>query len=290
MKGSRAAGYNSGSRAIGYSTIRSPDGANYTAGGKIFKLTDWPWKRALVIGASSGIGEELTKQLARGGCKVALVARRADELTRVAEILNAERGPGTALTYPHDVREAECVPALFQQIAHDLGGLDLVLYVSGVQPILQPDEYDYHKDEQMVEVNVLGAIAWLNEAAQRFGRAKTGTLVGISSVAGDRGRRGMPVYCASKAFLTTYLEALRNRIAHTGATVVTVKPGPVATPLTAAMDQKKLPFLITAEKAATLILEGAKARRNVLYVPGKWRPVMFIIRSIPSWLFRRLNI
>ena len=100
----------------------------------------------------------------------------------------------------------------------------------------------------------------------------------------------MPVYCATKAFLTTYLEALRNRIAHRGAVVVTVKPGPVATPLTAKMDQKKLPLLITADKAATLILEGAKARRNVVYVPGTWRPIMFAIRSVPSWLFRRLNI
>jgi decaprenylphospho-beta-D-erythro-pentofuranosid-2-ulose 2-reductase len=236
------------------------------------------------------MGAELARQLARGGCKVALVARRADELTRLADAINTERGAGAALTYPHDVLQAECVPALFQQIAHDLGGLDLVIYASGVMPLLQPDEYDFSKDRAMVEVNVLGAIAWLNEAAQRFGRAGAGTLIGIGSVAGDRGRRGMPVYGATKAFLTTYLEALRNRIAHTGAVVVTVKPGPVATPLTAAMDPKKLPFLIPADKAATLILEGARARRNIVYVPGIWRPVMFLIRSFPSAIFRRLNI
>ena len=72
--------------------------------------------------------------------------------------------------------------------------------------------------------------------------------------------------------------------------MVTVKPGPVATPLTAAMDQKKLPFLIQADKAATLILEGASRRKNIVYVPGIWRPVMFVIRSVPSFLFRRLNI
>ncbi len=287
---SQTAGYNSGSRSMSYNFIRSPGGTGYTTGRKIFKLTDWPWKRALIIGASSGIGEELARQLARGGCKVALAARRAEELTRIADGINAERGAGTALTFPHDVTETECVPALFQKIAHDLGGLDLVIYASGVMPLLQPDEYDFAKDEQMVEVNVLGAVVWLNEAAQRFGRAGAGTLIGIGSVAGDRGRRGMPVYGATKAFLTTYLEALRNRIAHTGAVVVTVKPGPVATPLTAAMDPKKLPFLIPADKAATLILEAASRRRNVVYVPGIWRPVMFLIRSVPSLLFRRLNI
>lgn len=253
-------------------------------------MTDWPWKRALIVGASSGIGEELARQLARGGCKVALAARRADELTRIADAIDTECGAGTALTFPHDVLETECVPALFQKIAHDLGGLDLVVYASGVMPLLEPDEYDFSKDRQMLEVNVLGAVAWLNEAAQRFGRAGAGTLIGISSVAGDRGRRGMPVYGATKAFFDTYLEALRNRIAHTGAVVVTVKPGPVATPMTAAMDQKKLPFLITAEKAAALTLEAARRKRNVVYVPGIWRPVMFLIRSVPSLLFRRLNI
>lgn len=253
-------------------------------------MTDWPWKRALIIGASSGIGEEIARQLARGGCRVALAARRAEELTRVADAIHAECGEGFALAFPHDVRQTECVPALFQKIAHDLGGLDLVVYASGVMPLLEPDEYDFGKDKQMLEVNVLGAIAWLNEAAQRFGRAGAGTLVGISSVAADRGRRGTPVYGASKAFFDTYLEALRNRIAHTGATVVTIKPGPVATPMTAAMDPKKLPFLITAEKAAALTLEAARRKRGVVYVPGIWRPVMFLIRHVPSLLFRRLNI
>ncbi len=252
-------------------------------------LTVLPWKRALIIGASSGIGEELARQLARAGCHVALAARRADELARIAASIDAEHGEGTALTYPHDVRETEEIPALFQKIAHDLGGLDLVVYAAGVLPILQPDEYDFTKDRQTIEVNVLGAVAWLNEAAERFGRAGAGTLVGISSVAGDRGRCGMPVYAASKTFLDTYLEALRNRIAQKGVAVVTVKPGPVATQMTVEMDQKKLPFLITAEKAASLTLEAAARGRSVAYVPGLWRPIMMTIKSIPSFLFRRLN-
>ena len=248
-----------------------------------------PWKNALIVGASSGIGEELARQLARSGCNVALAARRADELARIAAAIQAEPGTAKALCYPHDVRETERVPTLFQQIAHDLGGLDLVVYASGVMPIVQPDEYDFTKDRQMLDVNVAGAVTWLNEAAQRFERAGAGTLVGISSVAGDRGRRGMPVYGASKAFLDTYLEALRNRIARSGAAVVVIKPGPVATPMTEAMDQKKLPFLITADKAASLILEAAAKRRAVAYVPGIWRPIMFIVRNIPSLIFRKMN-
>src|SRR5579871_843090 len=195
------------------------------------------WQRALIVGASSGIGEELARQLARMGCTVALAARRKEELERIAREIDQEAGERRALIYVHDVREYECVPALFQQICHDLGGLDLIIYASGVMPRLADEEYAFDKDRLTIEVNVLGAIAWLNEAAQRFARAGAGTIIGISSVAGDRGRRGQPVYCTSKAALDTYLEALRNRVGRLGVHVVTVKPGPVDTPMTKGLDK-----------------------------------------------------
>ncbi|HLK57433.1 MAG TPA: SDR family NAD(P)-dependent oxidoreductase [Chthonomonadaceae bacterium] len=244
------------------------------------------WKQALIIGASSGMGEALARQLAQQGCQVALVARRKEELERLAGEIRA--AGGTAHCYPHDVREAECIPALFQQICRDLGGLDLVIYASGVMPPVEPDEYAFDKDRLMVEVNLLGAIAWLNEAAQRFERAGTGTIVGISSVAGDRGRRGMPVYGATKAALNAYLESVRNRIGRFGVSVVTIKPGPVDTPMTRGSG-KSLPLLIPAEKAATLILSAARSRKNVAYVPGAWRVIMFIVRNIPSFIFKKMN-
>ncbi|HZP83034.1 MAG TPA: SDR family NAD(P)-dependent oxidoreductase [Chthonomonadaceae bacterium] len=246
------------------------------------------WQRALVVGASSGMGEAIARQLAREGCQVALVARRKDELARLADEINTAAGTTLAHVYPHDVREYECVPALFQQICHDLGGLDLIIYAAGVMPRIADNEYSFDKDRLMFEVNTLGAIAWLNEAAQRFERAGAGTIVGISSVAGDRGRRGQPAYCASKAALATYLESLRNRIGRHGVKVVTVKPGPVDTPMTKGLD--KLPMLIPAEKAAAGILAAARAGVHTAYVPGAWRPIMFVIRSIPSFLFKKLNI
>ena len=232
------------------------------------------------------MGAELARQLARQGVQVALVARREDELTRLAGEIDAA-GPGKARIYPHDVREYECVPALFQQIAHDLGGLDLVIYAAGVMPLIDAEEYAFEKDRLMIEVNVLGAMAWLNEAAQRFGRAGAGTLVGISSVAGDRGRRGMPAYGASKAALTTYLEALRNRVGRLGVAVVTIKPGPVDTPMTQAVEKK--PLLIPVEKAASAILAAAQKRQAVAYIPGVWRPIMFLVRHIPSAVFKKMN-
>jgi decaprenylphospho-beta-D-erythro-pentofuranosid-2-ulose 2-reductase len=263
-----------------------------------------PWSRAIVVGASSGIGEEIAKQLAAGGCRVALVARREGEMRRIAE--NIGGGPGfvspsitsstppanpaseaLALTYTHDVTCAEEVPALFQQICRDLGGLDVIFYAAGVMPRIAPDEYSFEKDRLNVEVNFLGAVAWLNEAATRFGRAGEGTIVGISSVAGDRGRGGYPVYGATKAALNAYLESLRNRVGRLGVSVVTVKPGPVQTPMTEGMGQ--MPLMITPQEAARGIIAAARARRNVAYVPWVWRPIMAVIRAIPSVVFQRMK-
>lgn len=245
------------------------------------------WKHALVVGASSGIGAALARRLASGGCRVALVARREAELASLCEEINAA-GTCRARAYPHDVRNFEAVPALFQQIATDLGGLDLVIYSAGVQPRVAPDEYNTEKDHQIIEVNVTGAVAWLNEAARRFDRAGAGTIVGISSIAGDRGRRGNPVYGASKAALDHYLEALRNRLTGRGVTVVTIKPGFVDTDLTKGMPG--LFWLISPDQAAGKILAAARRGPVTAYVPACWRLVGLIIRSIPSFLFRRLKI
>lgn len=246
------------------------------------------WKHAVIVGASSGMGEELTKQLAREGVSVAMVARRESEMQRIANELIAQNVTNAPRIYVHDVNEPACVPALFAQITHDLGGLDLFIYAAGVMPTVAPDEYNWDKDSSMIQVNIAGAVAWLNQAAMRFERAGAGTLVGIGSVAGDRGRSGNPVYGMTKAALATYLEALRNRIGKRGVAVVTIKPGPVDTPMTRGLD--KLPLLIPADKAAGLILDACRRRKNVAYVPGVWRPIMAIIRAIPSFLFRRQNI
>jgi short-subunit dehydrogenase len=253
------------------------------------------FQRAIVVGASSGIGLALAQRLANEGAQVALVARRSSELESACVAMNA-KGERRALAYTHDVRDTEAIPSLFQQIAHDLGGLDLVIYAAGIQPKIAPDEYDTTKDRAIVETNVTGAMAWLNEAAARFaqvgaGRSGAGgTIVGISSVAGDRGRKGNPAYTASKAALATYLEALRNRLGARGVTVVTAKPGYVATALVAGEKLPKFLPVIKPERAAQLILAAAQQKRQVAYVPAIWRPIMTIIRAIPSRIFQRLSI
>jgi NAD(P)-dependent dehydrogenase (short-subunit alcohol dehydrogenase family) len=243
-----------------------------------------PWKHAIVVGGSSGIGEELVRRLTDGGCRVAAVARRESELRRVAGM---SANPDNVLIYPHDVTCFDEVPGLFQQVCRDLGGLDVLFYAAGIMPRILPDEYDMEKDRLAVEVNFLGAIGWINQAADRFARAGAGTIVGLSSVAGDRGRGGYPVYGASKAALNAYLESIRNRVGRVGVAVTTVKLGPVDTPMTKGMSG--LPLMISPADAAEQILACAARGANTVYIPWKWRPVMFIIRCLPSFLFKRLK-
>jgi short-subunit dehydrogenase len=244
------------------------------------------WQRAIIVGASSGIGAALARRLAAEGTRVALLARREEALRELRAAIGGD--PERVRLYPHDVTRPETVPELFATVARELGEPDLVVYSAGVMPRIAPDEYRFAADAEIVRVNLLGAIAWLNEAAERFARRGTGTIVGISSVAGDRGRRGNPVYHASKAGLDAYLEAVRNRVARRGVTVVTVKPGPVDTPMSRGLP--RLPFLIGADDAARRILAAAARGSRVTYVPVTWRPIMFVLRNLPGWLFQRLDI
>ena len=245
------------------------------------------WKYAIVVGASSGIGAALAQALAADGTQVALVARRADALSLLAEKLNSSAGQVLARSYSSDVTDIGTIPSLFAEITQKLGGLDLIIYAAGTMPRIGPEEYDTEKDAGIIAANFTGAVAWLNEAASRFEKAGSGTIVGISSVAGDRGRRGSPVYGATKAALNTYLESLRNRIERRGAFVVTIKPGPVDTPMTHGL---KMPGMISAERAAAEILLAAKDKVRIAYVPAKWKPIMAVICAIPAPLFKWLNI
>lgn len=238
-------------------------------------------RKAIVIGASSGIGAALVRRLAAEGHTVAALARRADKLEELANL-----APDRVFAIPHDVKDTEEVPELLAAIAHKMGGLDLVIYSSGVMPDVTKDPFNYAVDAQMIDVNIAGAVAWLNAAANRFDNVGHGTIVGLGSVAGERGRQKMPVYNASKAFLHTYLEALRNRLARKGIKVTTIKPGPVDTEMTVGLGFKGM---MSADTAAEIILRKADSGREIFLKPAHWL-IFLIIRNIPSAVFRRLKI
>jgi short-subunit dehydrogenase len=246
-----------------------------------------PVLKAIIVGASSGIGAALAIEMGQAGYRLALVARREEKLAEVADAVN-QNGPGEAAIYPQDVTDYESTPALFQDITRTLGGLDVIVYVAGVMPQVASNEYTFSKDRSMIEVNVLGAMAWLNLAADRFQKAGSGQIVGIGSVAGDRGRRPQPAYHTSKAALHTYLESLRNRLSQHGIAVTTIKPGQVETRMLEDVDSPIWP--VSPEKAAAIIMKTVRDKKGgTVYIPARWQLVSWVIRLMPSFIFRRLN-
>ena len=244
-----------------------------------------PGKRAIVVGASSGMGAAVVRQLADEGYSVVALARRSEALTELQQ--SCQSKPGSVHVEAHDVSDFDAVPALFERWVGELGGLDLFVFAAGVMPEVAEDEYSTEKDHLILKVNLLGCVAWCNPVAKLFETQRGGTLIGVSSIAGDRGRRGNPAYCTSKAAMNTYLEALRNRLAQVGAHVCTIKPGYVDTAMTQGMDG--LFWLASPEEAARKILAAGRGGANERYVKRRWWLVGTIIKAIPSFLFKRIG-
>ena len=241
-------------------------------------MTSTP-RRALILGASSGIGAACARECHARGFEVAAVARRADLLATLGEGVR---------TYEHDVTDFDSVPGLFERITSDLGGLDLIIYAAGVMPENDIDTWNFENDRKVIDVNLLGCIAWLNQAGPWFRKQGAGAIFGISSIAGDRGRVGYPVYNTSKAAMNTYLEALRNRLTRHGVSVTTIKPGYVATAMTEGM--KGLFWVASPDQAAKAIVSAGLRGTHTRYVLKRWWLIGTIIRCIPSFIFRRLDI
>jgi len=244
-------------------------------------------RTALIVGASSGVGAALAQRLARESYALGLAARRIDRLQALCDELKHTHGTRT-FAYQHDVINTHEVPALLEKADSDLGGLDLFIYCAGVLFPNDPTAYHTDDDQFILQVNLLGAAAWINPVAQHFHHKHAGHIVGIGSIAGDRGRRGMPAYTASKAGLHTYLEGMRNRLWRDGVTVTTVKLGQVETDMLKNADRKRRP--ISADRAAELIWRAIERRKQTVYVPSWWRWIGLAVQHLPSIVFRRLNI
>jgi short-subunit dehydrogenase len=248
-----------------------------------------PRKKAILIGAAGGIGAQVARRLAQEGYVLALLDRSEDMLKMLCTQINQTYGETRAIPYIHNVTAYDQVPNLFRKIVADLGGLDLFVYVAGVIYFPTMDEFNFAEDHKMVEVNLLGAMAWMSQVAPVFQSMRGGQLVGVSSVAGDRGRVGNPGYNTSKAGFTCYLEALRNRLTRHGVHVLTVKPGMVKTDMLNLPNAPKPVLAVTPEQAADGIWNAIKKRKQVAYISGLWRWVMLALTHIPSVIFRRLS-
>lgn len=243
-------------------------------------------KKILVIGASSGIGRAIaTKELQRGNA-VFCLARREGELKALSVTFSL------AKYLVLDVTNEKSARLAWNTALQELGGLDRIYYASGVMPKLGPMEFDFAKDRQMLEVNLIGAVLFFNLASEFFVKQKFGQIVGISSIAGDRGRRGNPVYNASKAGLNTYLESLRNRLSEHGVQVTTIKPGFVKTAMLDGVQTPNKGLLkpIEVDLAAKQIIKVVDSGKDQAYIPKIWQLVGLILIHIPRFIFKKMNI
>ena len=245
-------------------------------------------KRVLVIGATSAIAHACARLWAAERAEFFLVARDPAKLEQNANDL-AARGAAAVHTHLLDLNRFEHHDHLLDACFSRMQAVDVALLAHGTLPDQAACERDVARTLDAFSTNGLGVIALLTALANRMEAQGHGTIAVISSVAGDRGRPGNYVYGAAKAAVTTFCSGLRARLYRSGVHVLTIKPGFVDTPMTAGL---QLPTLLvaSADSVARRIHRGVEKRRDELYVPGFWRPIMFIIRSIPEAIFKRLKL
>lgn len=240
----------------------------------------------IILGGTSTIARGFARQAATRGEGVILAGRDMDDLTTTATDCGV-RGAPVAEAMAFDARD----PATFAPILDRAKGLDGTISVAVFVGSMPPQE-EIDAAPELIEGTVTdsftGPARFLTAIAPLLEERGAGTVIGVGSVAGDRGRIGNYVYGAAKAGFHTYLSGLRNRLARSGVHVVTVKPGTVDTAMTWGLD--KLPFLAQPEKVVSDIFRAVDRKRNVVYTPIIWWPVMTIIRLIPEPIFKKMQI
>jgi decaprenylphospho-beta-D-erythro-pentofuranosid-2-ulose 2-reductase len=245
-------------------------------------------RRILVIGATSGIAQACSRLWAAEHAEFFLVARNPERLAQNANDL-AARGAHAVHTHVADLNRFEGHQDLITACFDRLQTVDLVLIAHGTLPDQKACERDVALTLEAFSSNGLSVIALLTALANRMEMQGHGTLAVISSVAADRGRPSNYVYGAAKAAVTSFCSGLRARLFKSGVHVLIIKPGFVDTPMTAGLPLPA-PLVTSAEAVARRIHRAVAKRRNEVYVPGFWRPIMFIIKSIPTAVFKRLNL
>ena len=243
-------------------------------------------KTWIILGATSAMARAFARKAAADGACVLLAGRDIADLTTLAADC-VLRGARQAEALAFDARDASGFAALIARMGHEEGELNAAIFVGSM-----PAQADIDANPALIDGTVTdsftGPARFLQMLVPLMEARGGGTVVGVGSVAGDRGRIGNYVYGAAKAGFHTYLSGLRNRLTRAGGHVVTVKPGFVDTAMTWGLPGM---FLVaTPEAVADDILHAVKKRRNVIYTPFFWRYIMLIIRNIPEPIFKKMKI
>lgn len=240
----------------------------------------------IILGATSSMARAFARKLAERGDALILCGRDMADLERQATDCTL-RGAPDARVLRFDARDPATFAPIVEAAADTEGTISAAVFVGSMPPQAQIDADPSLIDGTIADSHT-GPARLLHMLAPLMEARGSGTIIGVGSVAGDRGRLPNYVYGSAKAAFATYLSGLRNRMARSGVHVMTVKPGFVDTAMTwglPGMDKAASP-----EAVADMLLNGARRRRNVIYTPGIWRIIMTVIRLIPEPIFKKLKI
>ena len=244
-------------------------------------------KKVMIIGATSAIATEVAREFAKSGASLFLLARNEVRLENLANDLRV-RGALEVHTASFDAHDLSSHERRLEQAMSIMQDLDAVLIAHGDLPDQHECQRTYQKAQDALRSNLLSPIAFLSWLANYFETRGSGNITVISSVAGDRGRQSNYIYGAAKGGLSTFLQGLRNRLAHSGVSVTAIKPGFVDTPMT-----QHLPKGALFAHPATV---GKRIHRamirgeSIVYTPWFWLPIMLVIKHIPEALFKRMKL
>jgi len=239
--------------------------------------------RTIITGASSGIGAALARELSRRGHALGLMARRAEMLDAlVAEL------PTPAVALPCDVTDSAAVRAAVANGEEALGGpFDLAVANAGVGETFTAKHFNIDDARRMVEVNVIGTMILFDAVVPKMIERRSGHFAGVASLAGLRGVPTASVYSATKAAMQNFLEASRVELRRYGIAVTTINPGFVVSPMTD-RNEFKMPFLMSAERAARIIADGLARRARVVQFPLPMSLLMRLVRLLPDAVYDRV--
>lgn len=239
----------------------------------------------LILGASSDIGFAIAKKFASEKYDVQLAGRNPDQLEPFGSDIRIRYGVKCTL-HAFDALQFQLHESFYKNL---LPSPDVTVYVAGYMNDNEKVIEDWNEVKKTIDTNFTGAVSILNIIARDYEQKKAGTIVGISSVAGNRGRQSNYIYGSAKAGFTAYLSGLRNKLYHSQVHVLTVLPGFVNTKMT---ENLKLPGVLTAqpEEVGNTVFSAVKNKQNVIYVKWFWRWIMLVITSIPETIFKKRKL